>query len=159
MTLTGVVYRIDEYGKVRRQIADNRPVKTISLRPTAKKKGLLTAASSLREAFLGRESPWKPGSGAIEGEVTTKGGRVSVAWPAHTACETAGSSSTGALFRVSSAQKTEKGPISFSCIPTSGVCFAWSPPPLMQRRSAKAAGPGVLCEHRRFFGNFELFFG
>ena len=76
VTLTGKVYRIDEYGKVRCQIADNRPVKTISLRPTAKKKGLLTAASSLREAFLGRESPWKPGSGAIEGEVTTKGGRV-----------------------------------------------------------------------------------
>ena len=114
MTLTGVVYRIDEYGKVRRQIADNRPVKTISLRPTAKKKGLLTAASSLREAFLGRESPWKPGSGAIEGEVTTKGGRVSVAWPAHTACETAGSSSTGALFRVSSVQKAERALISFS---------------------------------------------
>ena len=29
----------------------------------------------------------------------------------------------------------------------------------MQRRSAKATGPGVLCEHRRFFGNFGLFFG
>ena len=33
---------------------------------------------------------------------------------APTAYETTGSSSTGALFRVSSAQKTEEGPISFS---------------------------------------------
>ena len=31
---------------------------------------------SLREGFLGRESPWKPGSGAVEGEVTIKGGRI-----------------------------------------------------------------------------------
>ena len=30
---------------------------------------------------------------------------------------------------------------------------------MMRRRSAKAKGPGVLYEHQRFFGNFELFFG
>ena len=73
---------------------------------------------SLREAFLGRESPWKPGSGAIErAKLRSREPRADSAWlcllAACTACEMAGSSSTGALFRASSRQKNEKRPISF----------------------------------------------
>ena len=81
VTTTGKVYelttvRIDERVSHTFVLRTPKPESSISLRAPMKRIGLLAAARSLREAFLGRESTWKPGSGAVEGEVTIKGGRI-----------------------------------------------------------------------------------
>ncbi len=81
VTTTGKVHRLTtvRIGERARHIfllRTPKPESSISLRVPSRRHGLMAAAKSLREAFLGRESPWKPGSGAVEGEVTIKGGRI-----------------------------------------------------------------------------------
>ena len=81
VTTTGKVHRLTEVriGERARHIfllRTPKPESSISLRVPSRRHGLLAAAKPLREAFLGREGPWKPGSGAIEGEVAIKGGRI-----------------------------------------------------------------------------------
>jgi hypothetical protein len=38
--------------------------------------GLLSVVASLRRAFFSRENPWKHGTGAVEGQVTVRGGAI-----------------------------------------------------------------------------------
>ena len=42
--------------------------------------GLASKAKSFLQAFFARENPWKAGSGAVEGEVSVKGGAIQRGW-------------------------------------------------------------------------------